>query len=65
MPNYNSGGGPLIPAHGAIKYGILLSDHDLTSSNIVMNETEQDDMVLMKTWCHKLWIMLIGMMIIV
>ena len=36
MANYNSRGGPLIPAHEAVKYGILLSDYDLTSSNIVM-----------------------------
>ena len=38
MANYNSYscGGPLISVHGAVKYGILLSDHDLTSSNIVM-----------------------------
>ena len=36
MVNYNSSGGPLIPAHGAVKYGILLSDHNLVSPNIVM-----------------------------
>ena len=30
MANYNSCGGPLIPAHGAVRYGILHSDHDLT-----------------------------------
>ena len=36
MANYHSCGGPLIPAHGAVKYGILLSDHNLISPNKVM-----------------------------
>ena len=34
--------GGMIPAHATVKYGILPSDDDLTSSN---SETEQDDLV--------------------
>ena len=45
MANYNCGGrcgGSLIPAHVAVKYGILPIDDDPTSSN---GETKQDDLV--------------------
>ena len=42
MANYNSCGGPLIPAHVAVKYDILPIDDDPTSSN---SDSEQDDLV--------------------
>ena len=42
MTHYNSRGGPLISAHTTIKYYILPSDDDLTSSN---NKTKQHDLV--------------------
>ena len=42
MKNPTSCGGSLIPAHVAVKYGILPSDDDLTSSN---SETEHENLV--------------------